>query len=1417
MSDLSRVLSKIGLTESELKVYEVVIGFGFRTAGQINSYCELGYQEVREACESLIEKNFLKKVVGKSVEGTVYIPLAPKIAISGDVSKNLSNQLQGLASEIDSLWGQAQQAIDSDTQGLVASAVSNLQNTITKIDEQGNAHTNKIEDIANNYQSNVSNSISESTKAFQKSISKPLQDLLSKLEELSNKITLVCDESIVSIENSSDQHNELIKTATGNIKEEITEFIESAGLFTTGRVSGIYQQNEELSKTSANETKAIIDSLRAKYAKIISADKKRIATIDKSLPKEFLKHFKDHNVTIDQTLAKLNEKFNGLADSVILEAKNAVKETIASSGKQVDDLKASQVEIIAGIQKELATSVETVQTEAVTELGNVLTNTKNELLTFQQSVTDNLDMSNENLNTDLLALESQLKDNLGARFEDVKNKLGGFVDNLKSSSTDNVGNITSSVTDLKNFITVFMKEISDDFAGEFKSFEDTVTSQLSDVVTRGLTELQGDTDSSKEANEANKNNILASMDKFSEDVENFLNNVKFELKASIESSEVEFKGKVDTGVSEYEEEAENRRKEQETQILAIQEEASDLIKSSAEAKTKIVEIIESGMKEGKDEFLVKIKDDTTSSVDKFSREFSRFSEKLERDLKKFYEDFHDQTSGLRDEVPQSIEDLLVDQSDRLEDFRRDFERDMGHAMDLLKKLETVFMPGTKFNYKKQKDEFYEEITRTVGDFRRFEDTLINHFRTSTEQTEDVKHELLNSVNKTIQDELSELEGLVENQSNTSTKLTNEFISALSNHTSEFLDDMILGTEESLSTFETNISNQLLEKFEQPLDSILSRAQAIATGSEAGEEENRILLTQNLLIENIQKAVNSLTVALNDAFDHSILDLEAKVDNSIGNIKQIHTIGTSSIEDGFNKHMTNLDKFVTDFTDAVSKNKSQVIDSLNKSIGDTIQNLESIVSERKDEIDDQVNSGIKQLQSLTTGTLTDMDKAKAGFDKDFAAIFKKVKAEVNKTVKSTTKNQEIKTVKAKESLTLTTDNAVSKIDQTQDSLQTNVSETLNKVSSSVNSLTTNFDKQIEIAKQAAQKNIKAYFKGVEKHIKQIAAFKDNLTNETATNAAEIAKISKNMDMVLKKHLDSYKTKRDENIVKIDKESDKLVTNLQEELNGFITEIFDQVNTQLQVLQMEINEYVETTTANVDLNITNIVEGVRGDIVSASSNVSNLLAEEKTSSPAKINDVISQIRSLEGGDDNQFRQAETKLKTEIEQTIESEKQSWKTITEQNYKSLVSTLSELRTNFESNILSKSEAGKTAVTNAINTIPSTIESTLDAAAKSMALLNEISQGSINLEAKFPELSYFDSSKEGIIANLNAILSRTKASLTIVSPRISWLDESLIEKFSRVAVKIITDLDQHDQEDERIIKKFSEMGVNLDLRRLDR
>ena len=55
-------------------------------------------------------------MVHKSPEAAVYIPLTPKIAITANVSQNLSNKLEKLSSQVNELWNEAQSHIDTDIQ-----------------------------------------------------------------------------------------------------------------------------------------------------------------------------------------------------------------------------------------------------------------------------------------------------------------------------------------------------------------------------------------------------------------------------------------------------------------------------------------------------------------------------------------------------------------------------------------------------------------------------------------------------------------------------------------------------------------------------------------------------------------------------------------------------------------------------------------------------------------------------------------------------------------------------------------------------------------------------------------------------------------------------------------------------------------------------------------------------------------------------------------------------------------------------------------------------------------------------------------------------------------------------------------------------------------------------------------------------
>jgi len=103
------------------------------------------------------------------------------------------------------------------------------------------------------------------------------------------------------------------------------------------------------------------------------------------------------------------------------------------------------------------------------------------------------------------------------------------------------------------------------------------------------------------------------------------------------------------------------------------------------------------------------------------------------------------------------------------------------------------------------------------------------------------------------------------------------------------------------------------------------------------------------------------------------------------------------------------------------------------------------------------------------------------------------------------------------------------------------------------------------------------------------------------------------------------------------------------------------------------------------------------------------------------------------------------------------------------------------------------------------------------MALLNEISAGAIELDPDVPDTSYFDVSADAIRSNLNSLVERTKSSVLIVTPTLTWLDPNIVENFTRVSVKIVIDPDQITADDQEVLDRIKDANVEVSLRRLDR
>ncbi|MCY3411691.1 MAG: hypothetical protein INQ03_08680 [Candidatus Heimdallarchaeota archaeon] len=1423
MNDLKEVLSKVGLSEDELAVYNVVVAFGLRTAGQIASYTNQDFHQVQKTCASLIDKKYLIKVdtkLGKGGLGNQYIPLAPKISISGDISKRLSERLNKLSKDVSNLWEDTQGIINEDTSKLISKVEDVLNNNAKELETLGDEQLSSIDSWSSDLVDELKTISEDSYGIFKTQVTEPLVTLAAQLRELASKMGEMSDSSVVTIQSKTDEHKVSIETAVNSIKNELEEFADEIVLLMMGRISGLNQQLEQSAAGKSEEGEQIFAEMHTLMKELISQQEGRIKSIDSNLADSYESSFNESKQSLFDVVEDIKTKFGDTILSAVTSGNKAQEDAINSSRQLLDRYKDAQIGSVDDLHKSFLASIDQVQQDAVVELTKILEQTGADLNSLETSITENLNSHQGKLNDDLSNLSKTVGETLKARFKSVKDKLAGFINDLKSSSSSNVSEIIASINELSEFLKNFLIEVNDTLSAQLESLKEKVGSDIADIVKSTDDKIAGSLSKNKEDIQKINDKITADLDKFQQAITTFLQNVKSDLENKLKSAQNDFQAGVDKGVESYKKESLNVSSLQEKQMKEIETEADELLKMADKSRNEIQNLADTTMNSIKNENSSKFKDNIVSNIDKFNRQFNSYNETMIVDFNKFKDNFVEQSTGLRERVPEEINNTFTDEIDRMMKFKSDFERITTFIDQSYGKLEDAFSSDSKFNYKKERETYHQEIMRNRDEFKRLGKNINDHFSSSIDGFEDTKDNLLEGMNKTVQDELVNLEELIENKNNETEQLMTDFKSKLGSSKDSFVEDINTNLTELMRNISADISSNLLSIFQQPLDSIISKARSVATGTEGVDQENRILKSQNMLIGSIQEAVDSLVGSLQTAFENSIAELDSRVSGSIEESQGIVNTLKTDMDTSFKSQNDTASNFASDLNASLK----QVENSLNDNLSDTISNTKKTVGDtvdtKKKEISDTVNEKTGNLQNATDAKLVEVDESFVDFKSQLDSIQQGTNDNISHTVNTTIKGQQKSMHATLKSLSDTIKSGTETLKTTETSLQGSVNQPLTKIREDVSGMIDQFNKSTENAKDIISKEIDKYYAKTSDHLNSIKDMNTKLIDISQTFNEDVNALEETQKQAISAQFSLFKENREADTAKFFEDLNSKGTELNEKMHEFIQESFSQMAEQLSMLQQEVLTSIENVKSNIDLTVTNSVETVRTDILGPANEVVNAIMQQKDDTISKLTGMADEFEAVEGNQHKVIGDSNTEFVSTLNKSIEKETEKWKSKTDKIYSGHVEKNRNLAGDFASQISDVSTKGQKKITDTLNTIPSTIDETLDASAKSMALLNEISAGSVKLEPKYPELSYFDASKEAIIATLNGVLLSTKSSATIFTPSLEWLDLSLIDKWVRTTVTIVTDPTQHSLDDtkrvEEIKNKIKEMA-NIRLKKLDK
>lgn len=1417
MSELNDVLTKVGLNENELKIYNVIVGFGFRTIGQISTYTGLDLNAISESCSSLMDKNFLLKSKGVNELGDLYIPLSPKISISGDISKRLSEKLNQLSANVSELWNNTQGIIDNDTKELIMTIQNVLGSFSKTLLQTSEDHSISITNWSSDLKDELNLIGEESYEVFKSEVSTPLNELSVKLKELADTLITTSDSSIGEINAKTDLHKKSIENAVKSIKKELEEFADEIGFILNGRLSALNQGLEDLASNKSDDGTAIISDIQNGMIKAIVDEEERIAKINTENAFEYKKMFDDSFDNLNQATDEIGNIFDKTIKEAINTGVQAKNDAIKGSEKLLNKYKEAQIGSVEELQSSLIGAIQTVQKEAVTELTDILAETSNQLLSLEGSITDNLKSHQKQLDGDLKKLTNDVSKSISIRFTEVEKKLKGFIADLKNTSQGNVDSIVQSIGDLNNFLQEFLGGVNGSLSEHLDKLNKNVNEEVQEIVDGTNKNIKTSFKKNTDQIQAISAKIKGDLEEFQNKIRDFLIDTKTNLQNQLEDAQELFNEGVTKGISSYQEEADKVSKHQEQQLTEIDDEVRKLLELADKSRSDVSSLAENTLTSIKEKNLESVKQSIEEIVDKFNKQFSSFNDTLNLDLSQFYEDFQDKSTGLRERVPEEIDTTFSDQIDRLQKFSTDFERISGFIDQTMTRLEEAFQKGSKVNLKKEKENFYQEIIRNKDEFARLDKSISTHFKSSKNDLEMTKNDLLDEFNRTIQDELQELSDLIEVKSKDTNALMSSFNDKMNANKSTIYEEISIDLDEMVNNIKSSLNNQLLSIFQQPLDAILSKAKSTATGTEGVDQENRIIKSQKILISSIQKAVDTLTVSLKNAFEISIQNLDENVTEAISASDDIVKIVNQELKEELGKQEKSSSKFVSDIAKSLKSVMNSMNNNLTSTIDETKQNVGQTVIEKQGEIQNTVSTKTSELQLATSEKLIEVDNSFKSFKNDFKAISDEASKGIKKTVNSTLKIQQKSMKETLTSLSSTTKFATDSITATQNSLHEKVGTPLAMTESEVNGMVEAFGVSSLSATEMLGKEVSGYYQKSLDQLSSLEKLNKKISSSSKKFKNTVNGIGDKQSQNIQDLKNDLKSEREESMSLfkelLTEKGDKLSSNIEE----FIQDSYSSMAEQLSVLQQEVLSSIENVKSNVNLTVTNSVETVRTDILGPVNAVTESLLKERDIIEEKSKSLAIKFDELEENQQSIIGQGKDRFISSVEKSVNREEDKWKQKNEKSYNEQSERLKSLAIEFETKVSDASTEGKQKVTDAFNTIPSTIDETLDAAAKSMALLNEISKGAIKLEPKFPELSYFDASKEAIIANLNSVLAHTKSSATIVSPRLNWIDLSILDKLTRASIRIVTDPSTHLPEDTEIVQHLKNSDVNISLKKLDR
>jgi sugar-specific transcriptional regulator TrmB len=1411
-------LKSLGFSDIEAEVYKTLVVYGFRTSGQIASYVNEDLSTINSCLNTLKEKGLLKVKALKSDDAAVYIPLAPQIALSANISNQLQNKLGDLSNNVKGLWTNAEDKINTSLQDYLKTNSNDLNEYLSSLEKVKEEKSNKLESFKTK-ETDAINSVSQKLRDEIKSdVIPPITQMAENFESISRNLNQTKTSMVNQINDATKSHKESVANAAKESISEINDYTNELGLAVTARVTISKQTMDSVKEPAESNLMNLQGSFDKKVGVLSSNYLSTIKNFNHDHITQSMKEFSQEEESVNKKLSDIKKKVDDALSKVQQSSQNAENEAVQATINVLKEISDSLKQNSLGLQTGFTSAVKTTQTKSVQTLSQLLDTTSKDLTQAEGNVIEGLKTGQTSLTKQLNDLSTNLSQNIKQDFATAIKDNNEFKGNLNSSLKSSVQSLSDKLMNLQEFIGTFLGDTQSSLGEKLNQLQENVNGELESIISatnQHTNDLLADSKNTLlEFNTTTKDDII----EFQNEFKTILEQIRDALSDKIKQSQDQFNSDIESSVNRYSSATQEIVTRQEEQIKEIQSYAETLLKEATEAKDNMLSEMRKAIHEARDSNLDSFKESSKNSYDKVERDITRLNDKNKSELDEFQVKFYNNIGGLKTSIPSRIEQLFTNHEDKLRNLSREFQSLKNKTLNDLQQILNFMEENPKAIAKKKEEQEakIESHRRLLSDFTKFTRNFEPFLKTEMEDSEITREEVIAELNRTIQVESEKVENLVIQFSGELSKLSNNMSNDLKSVYEKFTDDFSSQSSEVISQSESIIKDELTVVFSDPIASIVRKANIAAKGTEGLEQENMILKSQKELTNKIDESVKQLEVDLKEGYIKTLDAINEQISSGEDKVSQLSKDHREKIKTSLDHQHKSITGFTNNVYEGIKGLQSGIVNHLNQTVTKTNDGVDDVVNSKKGEISEIISDGIKKLDTDINNQLSEVNSKFDQFNNSLGSIEKSSISKLTQTVNESKTHLEKNVTSTIEKLQAITGKAKSALSASQKSLSEDVGKTLIDIQKQVDNLIVEFDKKTSEINKDMQNKIKTIYK------KSLTQVSDVITNGNSlkVSADELEKGIKGVKNRLNEALtNKIKQLTDEYSKFVQSHSTDVKANYAAEIEGLINYInqnYDDITLQLDDLQTEVNGAIENVLNTVEHHVNNSIEQIRGELVNSTQNVTNVLESSSDEATNKLGEIISALKDASNvygnlidermsGHLDQLHIRFSEIVTEIQQELGKMTESERT-----------KLSTANDNFTNSLTEHSKSGKADVIAEIDKIPTVVNETLAAAGKAISLLTTIMSGASEVDPKLIETTYVDSSKEAIQASLNGLLKRTKSKIDIVSPTISWIDPNQFSEFSRRKINIVTDPSAHTDKDTEIIKKIQDSGTPLTLRRFD-